>query len=72
MEDKPASTMRKEWFNFVRKTRTKMSRASKTNVSHREAMKAASAEWPKEKLKVLKRLKREAKREARKLKEAER
>ena len=69
MEDKPASTMRKEWFNFVRKTRTKMSRASKTNVSHREAMKAASAEWPKEKAKVLKRIKREARK---KMKEAER
>ena len=69
MEDKPASTMRKEWFNFVRKTRTKMSRASKTNVSHREAMKAASVEWPKEKAKVLKRIKREARK---KMKEAER
>ena len=69
MEDKPASTMRKEWFNFVRKIRTKMSRASKTNVSHREAMKAASAEWPKEKVKVLKRIKREARK---KLKDAER
>ena len=66
MEEKKseAKGMRKEWFNFVRKTRTKMARGSKEKVSHRDAMKAASSDWPKEKEKVLKRLKREARKKA--------
>ena len=51
-------TMRNRWFEFVAQTRRKLSRKEKREVSHRDAMKAASALWPKEKLKILNRLKR--------------
>ena len=50
--------MRKAWFEFVRKTRTKLSRGQKDKCSHRDAMKAASEGWVKEKQKVAKRLAR--------------
>ena len=53
--------MRKAWFEFVKKTRVKMARAEKRVVTHREAMKQASLSWASEKLKIEKRLKREAK-----------
>ena len=61
-----ASVMRKEWFEFVRKTRVKMSRGQKEKASHREAMKAASAGWVAEKAKILRKQAREAKRVAKK------
>ena len=57
-------SMRKSWFEFVKKTRVKLSRARKENVSHRDAMKEASVLWPKEKEKLLRRAKREAKKRA--------
>ena len=55
------TTLRSDWFDWVQKTRKKLSRGHKTLVSHRVAMKAASITWPKEKEKLLKRRKREAK-----------
>ena len=58
------TSLRKEWFLYVSKTRKKMSRGCKEQVSHREAMKKASESWPKEKEKLLRRIKREKKREA--------
>ena len=61
----PASEMRKAWFDFVRKTRQKLTRSKKEKVSHRDAMKAASVGWAAEKAKILRRQKREAKKNAR-------
>ena len=58
------SQMRKEWFAFVRKTRARMKRATKTEVSHRDAMKHASTLWQAEKVKVLRRIKRDARKRA--------
>jgi len=55
MENK---TMRHHWFDFVAQIRRKLSRKRKTQVSHREAMQEASKLWPKEKLKVLNRIRR--------------
>ena len=52
-------SLRKEWFNWVAKTRKKMQRGKKEPVSHRDAMKAAALTWTKEKLKILNRRKRE-------------
>ena len=54
--------MRVEWFLWVSKTRKKMTRAQKKPVSHRQAMKAAALTWPKEKTKILNRIKREERR----------
>ena len=54
--------MRKEWFDFVRKTRTKLQRKSKTKkITHQIAMSEASKLWPKEKEKILRKIKRDAK-----------
>ena len=53
------TSMRKEWFSFVAITRKKMQRKTKEPVTHRVAMKAASLIWPKEKERILNRLKRE-------------
>ena len=55
------TTLRSDWFAHVEKTRKKLSRAKKEQVAHRTAMKAASITWPKEKEKLLKRRRREAK-----------
>jgi len=56
--------MRKEWFDFVRKTRKKLQRKSKgKTVTHQQAMAEASKLWPKEKEKVQRRIKREKKKE---------
>ena len=55
-------SMRKEWFNFVAVTRKRMQRKTKEKVTHRMAMKEASALWPKEKAKILNRRKREERR----------
>ena len=57
-------SMRKEWFNFVAVTRKKLARKTKKDVSHREAMKAAALEWPKEKIKILNRQRREERKKA--------
>ena len=57
-------SMRKEWFNFVAVTRKRMQRKTKEKVTHRMAMKEASALWPKEKAKILNRRKRDERRRA--------
>ena len=58
--------MRKAWFEYVKKTRTRMSRGQKEKCSHREAMKVASQGWPTEKVKVTRRLARAKKQKAKK------
>ena len=50
--------MRKKWFEHVSKTRKKLQRTDKTT-THRQAMTAASVTWPKEKLKIQNKVKRE-------------
>ena len=50
--------MRVQWFEHVRKTRTKMSKGSKEGTTHQAAMREASTTWPQEKEKILKKLKR--------------
>ena len=57
------TTLRSDWFAWVHKTRKKMSRGCKEQVPHRAAMKAASITWPKEKEKLLKKRRREAKKQ---------
>ena len=54
--------LRKSWFAYVATTRRKLKRKLKKDVSHREAMKEASVTWPKEKAKILNRIKRQKKR----------
>lgn len=51
---------RKEWFNWVAKTRKKLG-TKKKPCSHKEAMAKASITWPKEKAKLERKAKREAK-----------
>ena len=51
-------SMRQHWFEHVRKTRTKMARAQKEKVSHRDAMKTASVSWAVEKAKIERKLKK--------------
>ena len=54
--------MRQEWFQFVRKTRTKLQRKDKTKkVTHQAAMGEASKLWGKEKEKIIRKRKREEK-----------
>ena len=60
--------MRKEWFAFVKATREKITRKRKRAdgknykpCTHREAMAIASQSWAKEKAKLIKRRKKEAK-----------
>ncbi len=55
--------MRKRWFEFVAVVRKRISRKQKREVTHREAMKEASGLWPKEKVRILNRIKREQKKE---------
>ena len=50
--------MRKGWTDYVRKVRKKGNRGS-NSMTHREAMTAASKTWPKEKAKLLRKLKRQ-------------
>ena len=59
-----SNEMRKAWFDYVKKTRAKMSRGKKEKCSHREAMKAASQGWVTEKVKVARRLARAKKQKA--------
>ena len=56
--------MRVEWFLWVSKTRKKMQRGRKEPVAHRMAMKSAALTWPKEKTKILNRIKREERKKA--------
>ena len=58
-------TMRNYWFDFVAATRRKLSRKEKKTVSHKLAMQEASKLWPKEKLKILNRIRREERKAAR-------
>ena len=51
--------MRKLWFEHVGKTRRKLQRKDK-KATHRQAMKEASISWPKEKVRIQNRIKREA------------
>ena len=51
-------SMRKEWFDHVRKTRVKMSRG-KEQVTHRLAMQEASKTWADTKSKIERRHQRE-------------
>ena len=53
--------MRKLWFEPVSKTRRKMQRTNK-GATHRDAMKEASVTWPKEKVKIQNKHKRESRR----------
>ena len=57
------TTLRSDWFAWVQKTRKKMSRGQKELIPHRTAMKAASVTWAKEKEKILKKRRREAKKQ---------
>jgi len=56
-----APSMRKLWFEHVAKTRRKLQRTNK-EATHRDAMKEASVSWPKEKVKVQNKIKREQRR----------
>ena len=49
--------MRKGWTDHVAETRRKGNRGKKT-MSHREAMKAASVTWPKVKVKLIRKQKK--------------
>ena len=51
-------SMRKKWFEHFHKTRKKLLRKDK-KTTHRQAMKAASVTWPKEKVKIQNKFKRE-------------
>jgi hypothetical protein len=53
------TSMRKLWFDHVSKTRRRLQRKQK-DATHRQAMKEASISWPKEKVKIQNRIKREA------------
>ena len=53
------TSMRKLWFEHVSKTRRRLQRKQK-DATHRQAMKEASISWPKEKVKIQNRIKREA------------
>ena len=67
MEKKEKSSMRKEWFDYVRKVRKKMSRGKGTPpCTHRQAMSAASESWPTEKVKIQKRIKRDERKASKK------
>ena len=60
--------MRTAWFEYVAKVRKRLQRKSKNKpVTHKEAMKIASINWPKEKAKLQRKMARE-KRKSDKLK----
>ena len=54
--------MRIAWQDYVGKTRRKGNRGT-NKMTHQEAMKLASETWPKEKAKILRRRRRECKRQ---------
>jgi hypothetical protein len=60
--------LRKEWFAYVAKIRRKQQRKTKKECTHREAMKIAATSWPAEKVKLINRSKREARKAAREAK----
>ena len=61
--------LRKEWFAFVKKVRTKMQRKDKTQkVTHQSAMSAASKLWPAEKVKIQRKIARQEKKRAKEAK----
>ena len=56
--------MRKRWGEHVNKVYEKLKRKAKrdkTTITRREAMKVASESWPKEKAKILRKMKKEEK-----------
>ena len=56
--------MRSAWFEYVAKVRKKLQRNNKKKtVSHKEAMKVASVNWPKEKVKLQRKIAREKKKQ---------
>ena len=55
-------TMRTAWMDYVKKIRKKGNRG-KSTMSHREALKAAAVTWPKEKAKLIRKQKRDAKKQ---------
>ena len=59
--------LRQEWFNYVAKTRRRLQRANKNKkITHQQAMAEASKSWKSgEKLKVMRRIERQKKREER-------
>ena len=64
--------MRKAWFDYVAKIRKTETRKKKTPCSHRQAMAVASQTWPKERLKLQRKIergKRKAKTETQKVPE---
>jgi len=61
-------SMRKEWFKFVAVIRKRLTRKRKEPVTHRDAMKEAALLWPKEKVKLLNKRKREARKAAKETK----
>ena len=65
MDPAPVKTMRSHWFAHVAKTRKKLSKGQKKEVSHREAMRVASTTWPDIKIKLQKKLKRAEKKRIR-------
>ena len=65
MDEAPVKTMRSHWFAHVAKTRKKLSKGQKKEVSHREAMRVASTTWPDIKIKLQKKLKRAEKKRIR-------
>ena len=62
-KESPVKSMRVHWFDHVAKTRKKMSRGKKENVSHRDAMREASQTWPTVKKKITRKLKKSQKQE---------
>ena len=61
---KMETSMRKSWFDHVRKVRAKMSKQKKTQVTHRDAMRSASETWPEAKQKIERAKAREARKKA--------
>lgn len=49
--------MRKAWTDYVAEVRRKGNRGKKT-MTHRDAMRAASVSWPREKAKLIRKLKK--------------
>lgn len=56
--------MRSAWMDYVRKVRKKGNRGKDKTMSHREALKVAAVSWPKEKAKLIRKQKRDAKKKA--------
>ncbi len=56
--------MRSAWFDHVRKTRKKLARERKEEVSHREAMSIASTSWEVEKKRYARKIAREKRKQA--------